>query len=95
MLHHDLGLTFDHVTPRWGGGPSSVENLVIACYRCNSMKDNDDPTGRWEPKTPRDRKTYVPFMKWDPPEPERERIRALFRRAGEIPEHPAFRDYLI
>ncbi len=31
------GATYDHIVPR---GPATLENLVIACRRCNSVKGN-------------------------------------------------------
>ena len=33
-------LTLDHVIPQSNGGPSRVQNLVTACKRCNTRKDN-------------------------------------------------------
>lgn len=35
------GATYDHVIP---GGPSTVENLVVACRSCNSAKGSRTPT---------------------------------------------------
>lgn len=32
--------TRDHVMPRSKGGPDVIENVVAACRRCNSAKDN-------------------------------------------------------
>ena len=36
-------LTLDHVLPRSRGGPSSWENLVAACRRCNNRKGDRLP----------------------------------------------------
>jgi 5-methylcytosine-specific restriction endonuclease McrA len=36
-------LTLDHVIPRSRGGPSTWENLVAACVRCNNRKGNRTP----------------------------------------------------
>jgi len=35
-------LTIDHVVPRTKGGLDLLENLVVACRRCNSEKSNRD-----------------------------------------------------
>lgn len=36
-------LTLDHVHPVSRGGKSNWENVVTACYRCNSKKGNKTP----------------------------------------------------
>ena len=36
-------LTMDHVTPRSRGGPSTWENLVACCFRCNNRKGDRTP----------------------------------------------------
>ncbi|MGE0431337.1 MAG: HNH endonuclease [Planctomycetota bacterium] len=36
-------LTIDHVVPRSAGGPSSWDNCVLACTRCNRKKGNRTP----------------------------------------------------
>ena len=36
-------MTVDHVHPRSKGGPSTWENLVCACTRCNNRKNNRTP----------------------------------------------------
>ncbi|KYG79648.1 HNH endonuclease [Roseivirga seohaensis] len=36
-------LTLDHVIPKSRGGKSSWQNLVAACYKCNSMKGDKTP----------------------------------------------------
>lgn len=48
-------LTKDHVVPRSAGGKTVWENIVTACKRCNSLKDNKtcDEAGMWPLKTPR------------------------------------------
>jgi len=37
-------MTVDHVHPRSKGGPSTWENLVCACMRCNNRKNNRTPS---------------------------------------------------
>jgi 5-methylcytosine-specific restriction endonuclease McrA len=36
-------LSIDHVIPRSRGGPTSWENCVLACVRCNTKKGNRTP----------------------------------------------------
>ena len=36
-------LTYDHVIPRAQGGRTEWENIVTACYDCNSLKGNRTP----------------------------------------------------
>jgi 5-methylcytosine-specific restriction endonuclease McrA len=58
-------LTLDHVTPRRHGGPSTWENLVTCCRRCNTKK-GDRPlhqTGMQLHRPPR-RPRYVPFISY-------------------------------
>jgi 5-methylcytosine-specific restriction endonuclease McrA len=56
-------MTVDHVVPRSKGGPSTWENLVCACMRCNNRKNNRTPehagmTLRKKPRTPK----YIPWI---------------------------------
>ena len=56
-------MTVDHVVPRSKGGPSTWENLVCACMRCNNRKNNRSPadanmTMRRKPRTPK----YIPWI---------------------------------
>jgi 5-methylcytosine-specific restriction endonuclease McrA len=56
-------LTLDHVTPRHNGGPSTWENLVTCCRRCNTKKGDralahSGMNLRRPPRRPR----YVPFI---------------------------------
>jgi len=49
----------DHVVPRSRGGPHTWDNVVAACRRCNSRKENRTPAEvglrlRRRPYTPRD-----------------------------------------
>jgi len=37
-------LTLDHVLPKWQGGKDSWENLVCACFKCNSKKGGRTPS---------------------------------------------------
>jgi 5-methylcytosine-specific restriction endonuclease McrA len=36
-------LTLDHVKPKWRGGKDTWENLVCACFKCNSKKGGRTP----------------------------------------------------
>ena len=59
----DRMMTVDHVIPRSKGGPSTWENLVCACMRCNNRKNNRAPedaamTLRRRPRTPK----YIPWI---------------------------------
>jgi 5-methylcytosine-specific restriction endonuclease McrA len=36
------GATIDHIVPRSHGGTDALENLVLACWGCNSSKCNRD-----------------------------------------------------
>jgi 5-methylcytosine-specific restriction endonuclease McrA len=56
-------MTVDHVVPRSKGGPSTWENLVCACMRCNNRKNNRSPDDanmslRRRPRTPK----YIPWI---------------------------------
>jgi 5-methylcytosine-specific restriction endonuclease McrA len=48
-------LSFDHVVPRSAGGPTTWENIVTACRRCNATKDAQtcDEAGMWPLREPR------------------------------------------
>ena len=35
--------TYDHVVPRCKGGKTGWDNIVIACSKCNEIKDNKTP----------------------------------------------------
>ncbi|TAM59097.1 HNH endonuclease [bacterium] len=57
-------MTVDHVLPRSKGGPSTWENLVAACVRCNNRKNNRTPDDanmqlKRRPKQPR----YIPWIR--------------------------------
>ena len=58
---HDL--TVDHVIPRRMGGPTSWDNLVCCCKRCNTRKGDKTlaQIGFVLPQLPRKPK-YVPFI---------------------------------
>lgn len=45
-------LTYDHVVPRSKGGRHGWENVVSSCPRCNALKADHMPKGRWTPKKP-------------------------------------------
>jgi 5-methylcytosine-specific restriction endonuclease McrA len=56
-------LTVDHIVPKSRGGSSSWDNLVSACTRCNSRKNDRTPDEARmplliEPRRPR----YIPFV---------------------------------
>ena len=36
----DTNMTIDHVIPKVKGGTDTWENLVVACFKCNSKKGN-------------------------------------------------------
>ncbi|HTW86111.1 MAG TPA: HNH endonuclease [Candidatus Sulfotelmatobacter sp.] len=57
-------MTVDHVVPRSKGGPSTWENLVCACMRCNNRKNNRTPEHanmllKRKPKAPK----YIPWIR--------------------------------
>ena len=56
-------LTLDHVIPRRNGGPSTWENLVTCCRKCNTKKGDRSlqQSGMHLRKVPR-RPRYVPFI---------------------------------
>lgn len=61
--HRGSDLTVDHVIPRRLGGPSTWENLVCCCKRCNSKKGDKSlaQVGFILEKQPK-RPKYVPFI---------------------------------
>lgn len=59
------GGTYDHVIPR---GPNSLENVVVACSRCNTRKGGWTPEQAGMPLLP-------PQHQPDPNEPSRNQIR--------------------
>lgn len=55
----DLSLTemsYDHIVPRSKGGKHVWENVVSSCRKCNYLKADSMPTGKWLPK----KKVYAP-----------------------------------
>jgi 5-methylcytosine-specific restriction endonuclease McrA len=57
-------MTVDHVLPKSKGGPSTWENLVCACMRCNNRKNNRTPEHanmklKRKPKAPK----YIPWIR--------------------------------
>lgn len=61
--HTGKELTVDHIVPKRVGGPTSWENLVCCCKKCNTRKGDKTLqqvgfTLKREPKRPR----YVPFI---------------------------------
>ena len=64
--HHKL--SYDHVVPRCAGGRTNWTNIVTACKRCNSKKDNRtcDEAGmfpRTLPAQPRSLPLSVPVIR--------------------------------
>lgn len=60
----DRTMTVDHVLPKSKGGPSTWENLVCACMRCNNRKNNRSPEHagmklKRKPKAPK----YIPWIR--------------------------------
>ena len=45
MSPHLLGrcAAVDHINPVTLGGTNNIENLICACWECNSKKSNNDP----------------------------------------------------
>jgi hypothetical protein len=39
--------TKDHVVPQSKGGKNEFENLVCSCRKCNGLKGDSMPTGKW------------------------------------------------
>lgn len=58
---HAHELTYDHVLPRSRGGITNWENIVMACYACNTRKANRTPVEAGMPllRTPR-KPTWLP-----------------------------------
>lgn len=61
--HRGSDLTVDHVVPRRLGGPTTWENLVCCCKRCNTIKGDKTLAQvgfslRRQPRRPK----YVPFI---------------------------------
>lgn len=56
-------LSIDHVRPRSRGGPTTWDNCVLACVRCNSLKGNRSPADSGlrllrKPRAPR----WTPYL---------------------------------
>jgi 5-methylcytosine-specific restriction endonuclease McrA len=41
---HPQKATVDHLLPRVAGGTDTVDNLVPACFKCNTMRGARDPS---------------------------------------------------
>ncbi len=74
-------LTIDHVIPKRLGGPTTWENLVCCCKKCNTKKSDKtvQQFGHTPKRTPR-RPKYVPFI-------------SLTKYANNM-KHSTWRDYL-
>lgn len=58
-----VDLTVDHIIPKRQHGPTSWENLVCCCRKCNSKKGSKSVTqAGMHPKTTPRRPRYVPFI---------------------------------
>ncbi|MBD2041743.1 HNH endonuclease [Microcoleus sp. FACHB-672] len=44
-------VTLDHLHPRSKGGSNSLENLQLACFRCNNSRGNSPCPPGWKPVT--------------------------------------------
>lgn len=49
-LEHYREVTYDHLVPESKGGRTTWENIVCACSRCNTLKADSLPKGKWVPK---------------------------------------------
>ena len=67
-----LPLEVDHIVARKHGGPTTVENLCLACYNCNGHKgpniagidpDTQEVTRLFHPR----RDTWEEHFRWDGP----------------------------
>lgn len=60
----DRYMTIDHIAPKSRGGPSTWENLVAACVRCNNRKNDRTPqeAGMQLLRRPREPK-YIPWIR--------------------------------
>lgn len=86
----DVQPTFEHVLPRSHGGSDSLDNLVIACHRCNTTRGYASDLG-----TPRQSKlitiedrlrTLEVFLIDNNSVPNRERLVRLMRDAQWLAE---------
>jgi len=79
--HSARELTIDHVTPRERGGPTSWDNLVACCLRCNNKKANRTPReANMELVSGPQRPRFIPYLSY-----------ATFTTAA---RNPCWRDYL-
>lgn len=61
--HSTTDLTVDHVIPRRFGGPTTWDNLVCCCKKCNTKKsDKTLSQVGFALKSPPRRPKYVPFI---------------------------------
>ena len=51
-------ITFEHVQPKSKGGPTTWDNIVAACTKCNSAKGDLLPKGPWAPR----QRPYTPTI---------------------------------
>ena len=66
----------DHIIPQCSGGPDDIDNLCLACPRCNTYKSGYS-IRRWLRKLEARKKTgqYVNWKKWD----DQERINVIVK----------------
>jgi 5-methylcytosine-specific restriction endonuclease McrA len=58
-----VDLTVDHIVPKHSHGPTSWENLVCCCRKCNSKKGGKSSAqSGMHPKTLPRKPRYVPFI---------------------------------
>ncbi len=75
-------LTFDHVIPKSRGGKTWWQNIVLACSKCNSVKDDRTPE---EAKMP---------LQWRPWKPTAEELHQRTRRFTPEQLHKGWAEFL-
>ncbi len=55
-------MTCDHVIPKSHGGRFVWDNIVSACSKCNLMKADSRPVGKWAPKRMPIKPTYYQLL---------------------------------
>lgn len=77
-------MTFDHVIPRYDGGKTCWENIVISCFKCNNQKGHKS-VGRY--KRELIRQPFAPKLSKAAP------IHVVKKLAAELP-HETWVDYV-
>lgn len=55
-------MTFEHLVPTSKGGTNTWDNVTAACSRCNRLKGDQLPRGKWAPKRPLYEPTYYDLL---------------------------------